>query len=135
MRKVFVDTDIILDLLAKREPHYQSAAELFTLADQGKLQLFVSALSFANLNYIITRQTNQEKARKKLIAFKSLTTVLPLTDKIIELALVSEFKDFEDGLQYHTATEHQIKKLITRNLKDYQPAEINVMTAAQFLKG
>ena len=135
MRKLFVDTDIILDLLAKREPHYQSAAELFTLADQGKVQLFVSALSFANLNYIITRQTNQEKARKKLIAFKSLTTVLPLTDKIIELTLVSEFKDFEDGLQYHTATEHQIKKLITRKLKDYQPAEINVMTAAQFLKG
>jgi predicted nucleic acid-binding protein len=66
--------------------------------------------------------------------FKTLVTVLAVTDKVMELALSSEFKDFEDGIQYFTATESGIKKLLTRNLKDYRVAEISVMTAEQLLK-
>ncbi len=135
MEKIFTDTDIIIDLVAMREPFYPHAARLFSLADQGKIKIFVSALTFANLNYIITRQLSHEQARKAMSAFKSLVTILPLTEKIIELALVSKFKDFEDGLQYHTATEHQVKKLITRNLKDYKNANIIVMTAEQYING
>lgn len=135
MENIFADTDIILDLVAKREPFYDHAATLFTWADQGKIKIFVSALTFANLNYIVTRQLNHEQARKSLIAFKSLVSILPLNEKIIELALVSKFKDFEDGLQYHTATENQVSKLLTRNLKDYKKADIIVMTAAQYVKG
>jgi len=135
VEKLFVDTDIILDLLAKREPHYQFAAAIFSLADQREIKLFVSSLSFANLNYMLSKQYNANNARKKLIAFKTLTTVLAVNDKIVELALASDFKDFEDGLQYYTATENKISKLITRNLKDFKAAEIIVMTAEQFLKG
>jgi predicted nucleic acid-binding protein len=52
-KKVFVDTDIIYDLLAKRDPFYSSAAHLFTLADEGKVQIFISALSLANIHYLI----------------------------------------------------------------------------------
>jgi len=59
---------------------------------------------------------------------------LAVTDKVIELALSSDFKDFEDCIQYFTATEENIKTLLTRNLKDYKTAEISVMTAGQFLK-
>ena len=55
MERVFVDTDIILDLLAQREPFYPYAAALFSKADEGKLKVFVSALSFANLNYLPTQ--------------------------------------------------------------------------------
>lgn len=134
MEKLFVDTDIILDLLAKREPHYKYAAAIFSLEDQREIKLFVSSLSFANLNYILSKQYNANNARKKLIAFKTLTTVLAVNDKIVELALASDFKDFEDGLQYYTATENNISKLITRNLKDFKTADIIVMTAEQFLK-
>ena len=134
MEKIFADTDIILDLVAKREPFYDYAATLFTWADQGKIKIFVSALTFANLNYIITRQLNHEQARKSLITFKSMVSILPLTEKIIELALVSKFKDFEDGLQYYTATENQVSKIVTRNLKDYKKSEIIVLTAEQYIK-
>ena len=134
MEKLFVDTDIILDLLAKREPHYKYAAAIFSLEDQREIKLFVSSLSFANLNYILSKQYNANNARKKLIAFKTLTTVLAVNEKIVELALASDFKDFEDGLQYYTATENNISKLITRNLKDFKTADIIVMTAEQFLK-
>jgi predicted nucleic acid-binding protein len=60
--------------------------------------------------------------------------VLSVTDKVVELALSSDFKDFEDGLQYFTATENNIKVLITRNLKDFRKADFTVLTAEQFLK-
>jgi len=135
MEKVFVDTDIILDLLSNREPFYTYSAHLFSEADKSTTKVYVSSLSFANLNYILSRQYSSDQARKKLLKFKTLFTVLAVTDKVVELALSSDFKDFEDGLQYFTAIENNIKILLTRNLKDYKSAEITVMTAEQFLKG
>jgi len=132
--RIFVDTDIILDLLGNREPFYIHAAELFSLADKGEITLCVSSLSFSNLNYLLSKQYAADQAKKRLLKFKTLVSVLAVTDKIVELALSSDFKDFEDGLQYFTATENGINKLLTRNLKDFITAEIMVMTAEQFLK-
>ena len=134
MEKVFVDTDIILDLLAKREPFYIHAAMLFSAADRNEIKICVSSLSFANLNYILSKELSVTEAKKKLFKFKTLVTVLAVTDKVIELALSSDFKDFEDGIQYFTAIEEGIQTLLTRNLKDFKSAEISVMTAEQFLK-
>jgi predicted nucleic acid-binding protein len=135
MEKVFVDTDIILDLLSNREPFYLPAAHLFSLGDKNNIKLFMSSVSFSNLNYILSKQYSSDQARKKLQKFKTLVTVLAVTDKVVDLALSSDFKDFEDGLQYFTAIENNVKTLLTRNLKDYKSAEIAVMTAEQFLKG
>lgn len=135
MEKVFVDTDIILDLLSNRLPFYIHSANLFSAADKNEIKLYVSSLSFANLNYILSKQYSADQARKKLLKFKTLVTVLSVTDKVIELALSSEFKDFEDGIQYFTAIENNIKIVLTRNLKDYKSAQISVLTAEQFLKG
>lgn len=135
MEKVFVDTDIVLDLLSNRQPFYIHSANLFSAADKNEIKLYVSSLSFANLNYILSKQYSADQARKKLLKFKTLVTVLSVTDKVIELALSSEFKDFEDGIQYFTAIESNIKTILTRNLKDYKSAQISVLTAEQFLKG
>lgn len=135
MEKVFVNTDIILDLLSNREAFYIHSANLFSAADKGEIEIYVSSLSFANLNYILSNQFAAEQAKKKLLKFKTLVKVLPVTDKVVDLALSSDFKDFEDGIQYFTATENNIKILLTRNLRDFKTAEIPVMTAEQFLKG
>ena len=134
MEKLFLDTDIIIDLLAYREPFYEASASLFSMADKGKIQLSVSPLSFSNINYILSRQFSANQVRKKLLQFKTLVSVMDVNDKIIELALTSDFKDFEDGIQYFTAIENNIKILLTRNLKDYKTAQIPVMTAEQYLK-
>lgn len=133
MEKVFVDTDILMDLLSARQPFYNAAAHLFSLADEGKIKLYVSSLSFSNLHYILTRQFNAKEARKKLMQFKTLVTVVAVGDKIVDLALSSDFKDFEDAMQYYAAIEHKLQILITRNLADYKKADILVMTADQFL--
>jgi predicted nucleic acid-binding protein len=133
MKSLFVDTNIILDLLSEREPFYDHSAILFSKADKGELKLYVSALSFANLNYILGKQYNSDQVRKKLLQFKTLVTVLAVTDKIIDLALSSDFKDFEVGIQYFTSIENKIKILLTRNLKDFKASEIPILTAEQYL--
>jgi predicted nucleic acid-binding protein len=134
MDKVFIDTDIILDVLAKREPHFKFAAHLLSLADTGKIKIGVSSLTFSNLNYMLSKQFGSAEARKVLVRFKTLVQVLTVNDKIIELALGSNFKDFEDAIQYYCAINNNYKTLLTRNLKDYKAAKIPVMTAESFLK-
>ena len=134
MKKVFVDTDIVLDLLAERQPNYPFAAKLFTLSDKGKVNLSVSAITFSNLNYILAKQFSNEKARQILTTFKVLVKILSVDEKIIELSLSSDFSDFEDAIQYYTAIENNITTLLTRNLKDYKTAKISVMTAEDYVK-
>ena len=130
---VFVDTDVCYDLLAERMPHYKFAARLFTMADKGKIQLAVSSLSFSNLNYLLSKQFTSATARRLLSKFKVLVTVLNVDDKIIELALNSEFSDFEDAIQYYCAVENGITVLLTRNLKDYKSAGISILTPEDYL--
>lgn len=134
MEKIFADTDIILDLLAGREPHYEFSAALFSLADKGIIKVYASPLSFSNLNYILSKQYSAEQSRKKLLKLKALIHILPVNEKITELALASEFKDFEDALQYYTAIEGNCKLLLTRNLKDYKKSSLPVLTAEQYIK-
>jgi predicted nucleic acid-binding protein len=130
---VFVDTDIIYDVLANREPFYPYAAQLFTKADEGRLDIMVSALSFANVHYLLSRQLSRDKARQILRTVNILIQVAPIDDKIIDLALNSDFRDFEDAIQYYCALENGCRVLLTRNLKDYKKATIPVMTAQDFL--
>ena len=132
MKKIFIDTNIVLDLLGKREPFYEDAAKLFSLADRGKIKLYVSSLTIANSNYVLSKLKSAKDARVILIKFKILVVVLELNDKIIDLSLNDDsFKDFEDGLQYYTALENESDILITRNLKDFKSSKIPVMTDRQ----
>lgn len=135
MKKLFIDTNIVLDLLGKREPFYDDAAKLFSLADRGKIGLFISSLTVANANYVLSKLKSRKEARVILLKFKILVVVLELNDKIIELSLNDDsFKDFEDGLQYYTALENEAEIIITRNLKDFKASKISIMTAGQYLK-
>jgi predicted nucleic acid-binding protein len=132
-RAVFVDTDIILDLLTRREPFYPAAAQLFSLVERGEQKACVSALTFANLFYILRKELSAPKAIEVLKKLRQLVTVLPVDDKIVVLALDGGFTDFEDALQYQTALSKGIACLITRNTKDYRKPVITVCTAEEFL--
>lgn len=135
MKKLFIDTNIIIDLLAKREPFYDQAAMLFTLADKQKIELSVSALSFANINYILLHSLKPEEAKLILRKLKLIVRVLSLDEKIVGLSLNdNDFTNYEDALQYFTALENGVDVIITRNLKDFQKSKLPVMTAAQFLQ-
>jgi len=134
MHNVFVGTDISLDLLTARQPFYLPAAKLFTKADKKEINIHVSALCFANLHYVLRSDNTAIKTRRLLNNYRILVNVLPVNEKIIDMALQSLFKDFEDAVQYFTAIQNNLPVLLTRNLKDYKHAEIPVMTADDFLK-
>lgn len=129
-----IDTNIVVDLLSKREAFFREAQEIFTLADNKKKELFVSALTFANTHYLLSKYQKLDDARKTLSKFKVLVNVLPLDDKIVELALVSDFTDFEDAIQYHTALEHGIDIIITRNKKDFKNSKLPILNAREYLQ-
>lgn len=135
MTRIFVGTDICLDLLSGRKPFNRYAEILFSLADSGKIKICVSSLSFANIDYVLRSQYGATDSRKIISKFKTLVVVLSVDDKIIELALASDFNDFEDAIQYYTTIENRISCLLTRNLRDYKTAGIQVMTPESFLAG
>ncbi|MEY4661287.1 MAG: hypothetical protein RLZZ42_1239 [Bacteroidota bacterium] len=134
MEKVFLDTNIVIDLLAKRSPFFIDAQELFSRGDRKEVELCISSLTFANAYYSISRHHRDVEVKKYMSIFKVLVTVLPLEDKSIELALAADFTDFEDGLQYFTALNNGTDVIITRNKKDFKQSIIPVMTAGEFLE-
>lgn len=131
---LFVDTDVVLDLLAARQPHYPFAARLFSKADKQEITICISSLSFSNLNYILSKQKGAKEARKILARFKVLVDILPVDEKVIQLALSSDFKDFEDAIQYFCAIEYGVSSIITCNLQDYRLSQIPVLTAEEYVK-
>jgi predicted nucleic acid-binding protein len=135
MKKLFLDTNIILDLLEERHPFCTGAAIIFSLADKNEIVLSASALSFSNANYILLQSNKYDEVKQMLRKIKIIIKVLSLDDKIVELALNdTDFKDFEDGFQYFTALEDGVDVIISRNLKDFKKARIPVMTADQYLQ-
>lgn len=134
MTKLFIDSDIILDLLAKREPHYTYSSRLFTLIDKKKVIAYTSPLIIANLHYLLRKMTSNASALKSLRKLKTFVNILPIDDKVIEQSLNSDFNDFEDAIQYFTAVNNGLTLLLTRNKRDYKKSKITVLTAEEFLK-
>jgi len=134
MKKIFIDSDIILDLFAKREPHYIYSAKLFTLIDQQKFIAYTSPIVFANLHYLLKKNTSNSSALKNLRKLKTFINILPVDERVIEQSLNSEFSDFEDAIQYFTAINNGIRLLLTRNKVDYKKSKIPIATAEEFLK-
>ena len=123
MSSVFLDTDVILDVLAKREPFYGHSARILTLIDERGLTGCTSSLIFTDLFYILRKRASSKDTRGNLRKLYILLTVLAVDERIIDLALSSEFSVFQDAVQYFTAKQHGVPFLITRNIQNYKAAE------------
>jgi predicted nucleic acid-binding protein len=131
--RLFLDTNVVLDLLGEREPFYMSAAMIATLADKGEIQLIVSALTYSTVFYILSRYESNEAVKEKIRKFKVIAETADLTDKVIEKGLVSKFTDFEDALQYCCAVKLDCNILITRNGKDFKESDIPVLSPDEYI--
>ncbi|MGS2739189.1 type II toxin-antitoxin system VapC family toxin [Sinomicrobium sp. M5D2P17] len=132
-KRIFIDTNVMLDFLGERQPFYENAARLATLADKGKLKIVVSPISFATVNYFLAKFETPEIAKEKLRKFKIISDICRLDEHTIEKGLNSSFKDFEDALQYFCAIDADCEIIITRNGKDFKESLIPVMTAGEYL--
>jgi len=131
--RLFLDTNVVLDLLGEREPYYDVVAKIATLADKGKIDLIVSTLTYSTVYYLISKFEDKELVKEKIRKFKVIALSADLTDKIIDKGLSSKFSDFEDALQYYCAINMDCKILITRNGKDFKESEIPVLSPDEYL--
>ena len=133
MKKILVDSDIILDLMLERDMFFNPAAELFNLIEKKEIKASVSSLHFSNLHYIIRKVKNNELAKSVLRKLAIIVNILSIDEKTIELALESDFPDFEDAIQYYACLDNDIDVIVTRNKKDYKSGKLPVMTAEEYL--
>ncbi|WP_397447027.1 type II toxin-antitoxin system VapC family toxin [Polaribacter sp. R77954] len=134
MMHIFLDTNIVIDLLSKRPPFFKDAQILFSSAKDKNLVFYISSLTFANANYVISKGNSINEIRTILRNLRLLLKIVHLTDEIINLALNDfTFPDFEDGLQYYSALEANCDYIITRDLKDFKNSKLPVMTAKSFI--
>ena len=133
MTRIFLDTNVILDLLSKRNPFYDSIAKVATLADEKKLNLVSSPISFTTIEYVLKKYESSQSVLNKLRKFKIICEVCEVNEEIIEKALNSGFTDFEDSVQYFSAMQSSCSVIITRNGKDFKSSSIPIMTAEEYL--
>ena len=131
--KVFLDTNILLDVLARRNPFFANAGRIWTLAEQGELEAFVSAFSFNNIYYIIRKAEGKAKARKALHLLRDVFTSVAPEQQIMDQALDSDLDDFEDAVQYYSAGRIHADYLITRNPHDFPSEGLPVVSPDEFL--
>ena len=134
MQKIFLDTNIVLDFLGEREGFYEPAAKILTLSDQKKIQIYTSPTSISNTFYLLSKFENTKIALEKIRKFKVLCSISVMDDEVVEKAINSDFKDFEDAMQYFSALASNCDLIITRNEKDFKNALIPVMNGESYLE-
>lgn len=132
MKKIFLDTNVVIDLLDKREPFYVEAVAIFTLAYKKKVTLYVSPMTYSTASYLLRKQ-GQERMRLLLRNFRQLSKVTTANEKVVDDALASSFIDYEDALQYYSALNKNVDAIITRNVKDFVCSKIPVLTPVEYL--
>jgi len=131
--KIFIDSDVLLDIIFQREPWFKDSQKILSLVEKNVFIGYTSSLIIANCYYLVSSNINNPIAAKTISKLRSLLRVLPFTDKEIGESLDSDFRDFEDGVQYYIMSNNGLKTLITRNVSDYRKADITVFTPADFL--
>jgi predicted nucleic acid-binding protein len=133
--KVFLDTDIALDHLTGRLPFAEFAHRVLALAELREIELWASALSFANLYYLLRKSSGHAVAVARLAELRRIVDVAPASRTALDAALASKFGDFEDALQYFAAKEAgNVTVILTRNKPDYAGSELPVMSAEEYLQ-
>lgn len=135
MKKVLIDTDVILDFFLDREPFSENAANILALCERKLIVGYVTPVIVSNVYYLLSQKAKQEKVIEKLKLLLSILEILVIDKNSITVALNSDFKDFEDALQNYAAEINgEISLIITRNTKDYKKSGLGVMSPEDFLK-
>lgn len=128
MKNVFVDTNIIIDLLADRRPFSKFAIEIFDLAAKNKVQLFTSSHSIATTHYLLKKYIREKELREVIYSLLDYIDVISIDLSIIKKSLLSNHKDLEDAIQIFAANSiKDLDFIVTRNVKDFKNAGVAVL--------
>ena len=134
MKKVLIDSDVLLDFVFNREPFSEDAAKILTLCQNKIIYGFITPVIICNVFYIYSQRVKKEVALDFIKNLLLFLDVLTTDKKVILTALNSEFTDFEDAIQNYSAELNEnINFIITRNIKDYKKSSLGVLTPEMFL--
>ena len=129
MKTIFVDTNILVDLIADRKPHSKFAVAIFSHAENKKIKLYTTSHSIATTHYLLKKYLDEKTLREVLYNLLDYLQVISVDVDSIKKGLKSKHKDFEDAIQIINAySMDKIDCIVTRNVKDFRESEIPVLT-------
>lgn len=132
--KLLIDTNVVLDILLRREPFYKDAAEVLNLSQREDVQEYVSASAITDIYYIANRQIKDRGAVRELLKrLLTVVSVAAVSEREIKNALSLEWGDFEDSVQYSVALLSEMDAIVTRNPDDYRQASVRVFMPERIL--
>jgi predicted nucleic acid-binding protein len=132
MKNIFMDTNVVIDFLANRQPFSIDAARLFNMSVDGKIKIYISSVSYNNIYYILRQSLTNNAAIKLLKELADITEITDVTNKIIRQSLKTDFKDYEDAIQYYCALSiPNVDFIVTRNTKDFKKSTLPVLTPGE----
>ena len=135
MKKILLDTDVILDFFFDRKPFSDNAAVVLSLCESKQIVGYITSVIISNVYYLLRQTSTHEKVIEKLNQLIKITEVLTTDKNAIMHALNSNFRDFEDALQNYSAVLNgEVDLIITRNTKDFKNSELGVMTPESYIK-
>lgn len=134
--KILLDTNVCLDLLTKRKLQTFQKKQLFALILKDDIEVYIPSCSIDTIYYILnsSMKIKGEKSKGLITTLLKYTNTLQLTDKIINNALKSDFKDFEDALINYTAMDKNMDLIITFNKKDFKNSSLDILTPLEFIQ-
>lgn len=126
--KCFIDTNVLIDFLLQRQPFYEPAAALLTMADDKRIEAAVSALSIVTSQFICCERAKMplEVWTHKLSVLDEIMEIISIDENDVMVACSSGWKDYEDSVQYHVAKKASCDVIVTRNPKDFVMSDIPV---------
>ncbi|MEO0377489.1 MAG: PIN domain-containing protein [Cyanobacteria bacterium P01_A01_bin.17] len=133
MRRVLYDSDVLLDVLAQRQPFFTASAQALDSATQADIQGYVSGHAVTNIFYILRRQVGSQSARALISTLFQHLQVAAVTDEVIRAALQSAMTDFEDAVTSEAARMAGVENIVTRNSSDFLNSNVPSLLPAEFL--
>ncbi len=132
MKTLFLDTNILIDIVANRAPFAQWALRIFRDQKDGKWQLITSSNAIITTYYIIEKQIGQQKAKRAVAVLLSRMLIQPITKQSLLTSITSQFKDYEDAVQHECAISFaEVTHIITRNKKDFKHSVLPVLSSEE----
>jgi predicted nucleic acid-binding protein len=136
MKNIFIDTNVIIDFLGNRESFSNAATDLFDLYADNKKKLFVAAISYTNVYYLLYKQIKSHKTViSHLSTLYELTELIDINTSVINQSIHSEFTDFEDAVQFYAALSNKkIDIIVSRDKKGFKKSTLPVLDVEQAIR-
>lgn len=131
--KLLIDANILLDVLQNREPFVRASSAIWKLCETEKAEGYVSALTIANLVYVMRKELDPEKAEKILNSLSLIFSFTELSPADLARAAASRWNDFEDAVQSVTAERIGADRIVTRNIRDFVGSKVAASTPAEIM--